>query len=188
MVSDDPVVLSKTRDARLLGVEKDSSKRALNQRSWSFQVNEQGWRYHMSNLMAAIGIVQLGRFEFLARKRVHLAETYLRLLQPFCGKKGIIVPVHSQLDECVPHIFPIRVKGMNYRDRLLQYMKQHGVELGLHYQPNHLLSLYRNKRASHLNITEKIYPELLSLPPDLSEDDCDLIVKHLMEGLSLFSV
>jgi len=94
------------------------------------------------------------------------------------------------LDQCVPHIFPIRVMGMNYRDRLLQYMKQYGVELGLHYQPNHLLNLYRKDTASPLTITEKIYPELLSLPlhPDLSEDDCELIVKHLIEGLRLSSV
>ena len=190
LVSDDPSVLSKARDARLLGVENDSRKRAQNLRSWSFQVNEQGWRYHMSNHMAAIGIVQLGRFEFLARKRVHLAETYLRLIKPFCGADGIIIPIHSKLDQCVPHIFPIRVMGMNYRDRLLQYMKQYGVELGLHYQPNHLPNLYRKDTASPLTITEKIYPELLSLPlhPDLSEDDCELIVKHLIEGLRLSSV
>ena len=57
------------QDARLLGVEKDSAKRILGQRSWSFDVKEQGWRYHMSDINASIGIEQLFRFKILSIKR-----------------------------------------------------------------------------------------------------------------------
>ena len=70
VVTDDPDVLQKVRDARLLGVEKDSQKRYSSERSWEFDVTAQGWRYHMSNIMAAIGIEQLKRFRsFLRRER-----------------------------------------------------------------------------------------------------------------------
>ena len=63
IVTEDENVLGKLRDARLLGVEKDTKKRLLGERSWSFDVTNQGWRYHMSNIMAAIGIEQLKKFE-----------------------------------------------------------------------------------------------------------------------------
>ena len=51
------------RDLRMLGVLNDTEMRYKKQRSWEFDVEEQGWRYHMSDLMAAIGRVQLGRFQ-----------------------------------------------------------------------------------------------------------------------------
>ena len=73
IVTDDQEVLSKVMDSRLLGVEKDTEKRFSSQRSWSFNVVGQGWRYHMSNIMAAIGIEQLKNFDQVADKRIKLA-------------------------------------------------------------------------------------------------------------------
>ena len=35
----------------MLGVIKDSRERFLGKRSWEFEVQDQGWRYHMSNIM-----------------------------------------------------------------------------------------------------------------------------------------
>ena len=59
VVTNDRSVLQKISDARLLGVEKDTEMRFSGNRSWNFDVKIQGWRYHMSNIMAAIGIQQL---------------------------------------------------------------------------------------------------------------------------------
>ena len=55
----DVKVIEYVKDARLLGVEKDSEKRYKGERSWDFDVTIQGYRYHMSNIFAAIGRVQL---------------------------------------------------------------------------------------------------------------------------------
>jgi dTDP-4-amino-4,6-dideoxygalactose transaminase len=62
IVTNDQLVLARVRQYRLLGVMKDTEKRFLNDRSWEFDVQNQGWRYHMSDIMAAIGIQQLKRF------------------------------------------------------------------------------------------------------------------------------
>ena len=59
IVSSDQNVIERAKNARLLGVEKDSDNRYNNSRSWNFDVLNQGWRYHMSNIMAAIGLEQL---------------------------------------------------------------------------------------------------------------------------------
>ena len=63
IVTSDPRVGQLVRDARLLGVEKDTEKRYNNERSWEFDVSRQGYRYHMSNIMAAVGRVQLRRLD-----------------------------------------------------------------------------------------------------------------------------
>ena len=63
IVTSDQAVAEAARDGRLLSVEKDTEKRFSGQRSWEFDVERQGWRYHMSNVMAAIGRVQLTRLD-----------------------------------------------------------------------------------------------------------------------------
>ena len=179
VVSDDEELLNKIRDARLLGVEGDSNKRLANDRSWSFEVEQQGWRYHMSNLMAAIGIQQLAKFEEASRKRVLLAREYQRLLaaQVDLG----IRPVLQNLDEVVPHIFPIRIRGMSNRNRVVIEMHTRGIQVGFHYQPNHLLRYFRKNGCPSLPVAERIFPELLTLPlhPDLDIDDCSYVVENL---------
>ena len=61
MITSDPEVVWRIRDSRLLGVKNDTEKRLASDRSWEFDVTEQGYRYHMSNLFAAVGRVQLTR-------------------------------------------------------------------------------------------------------------------------------
>jgi dTDP-4-amino-4,6-dideoxygalactose transaminase len=181
VVSDDEVLLNNIRDARLLGVEGDSSKRFVNQRSWSFEVHQQGWRYHMSNLMAAIGIEQLAKFEQASHKRVLLAEEYLRLLT--MARCPCIRPVLQNLDQVVPHIFPLRIFGMNDRKSLVAEMHDCGIQVGLHYQPNHLLRFFSGNDCPSLPVAERIFPELLTLPlhPDLDIDDCSYVLEKLLE-------
>ena len=67
IVTDDPDLITRVKDSRLLGVEKDTEKRYTSRRSWEFDVFAQGWRYHMSNIMAAIGVEQLKRFSIILR-------------------------------------------------------------------------------------------------------------------------
>ena len=63
IVTKDKDIYEKIKDIRLLGVVKDTEKRYAGERSWDFDVVDQGWRYHMSNIMASIGRVQLTRLD-----------------------------------------------------------------------------------------------------------------------------
>ncbi len=176
VITDDQEIAERVRDARLLGVEKDTEKRFSGQRSWDFDVIEQGWRYHMSNLCAAVGRAQLGRLagEF-APKRIHLAQRYAKLLEA--------VPDVSHLNleygDVVPHIFPILVES-GERDRIRQALLEEGIESGIHYKPNHLLSLYGGGKQ-RLPVAEELYQKLLSLPlhVELTETDQGRIVEIL---------
>ena len=80
IVTSDSIVANRIKDARLLGVENDTVKRYAGSRSWDFDVSRQGWRYHMSNINAAIGIVQLDRFDTFKKIRCERAKLYDQLL------------------------------------------------------------------------------------------------------------
>lgn len=181
IVTDDAAVLSRVRDARLLGVENDTSARFAGQRSWDFDVREQGWRYHMSDIMAAIGRVQLSRRAELAACRQELARSYLERLR---GQQRVI-PVLDEIDGVVPHIFPVRIADMTDRNGLRRTMREYGIETGLHYRPNHTLSYFARPGAAPLPVTERVYAELLTLPlhPDLTNEDVDYVCRHLLAAL-----
>ena len=81
IVSNDKKIIQRVQNSRLLGVENDSQSRYKNSRSWDFNVSRQGWRYHMSNIMAAIGIEQLKKRELFFSKRKLLAFKYDQLFE-----------------------------------------------------------------------------------------------------------
>jgi len=181
VVTSDKEVLQKIQDSRLLGVERDTEKRYSSTRSWEFQVNEQGWRYHMSDIMAAIGLEQLKRFPEFSLKRKSLASHYDNLLKG----SGLIEPLIRDYSSVVPHIYVVRIKNGKSRNLLQQQLLQIGIQTGIHYKPNHTLNYYRTESPYNLKVTDQIYPELLSLPmhPDLNFKDIELICRNLLSLL-----
>ncbi|MFA5117992.1 MAG: DegT/DnrJ/EryC1/StrS family aminotransferase [Candidatus Omnitrophota bacterium] len=181
VVTKDTSVAQIVKDARLLGVHKDTEKRYRGERSWEFDVYHQGYRYHMSNLFAAIGITQFKRFEAEFKpRRQELAKRYFRALS---GIQGLEL-FADDYEEIVPHIFPVRVsEGM--RNGLRDYLLGCGIECGVHYYPNHLLT-YFGSGKKHLPVTERIFAELLSLPlhPDINDTAHAFIIKRIHEFFS----
>ena len=181
VVTGDPVILERIKDARLLGVERDTEKRFSGQRSWDPDVCAQGWRYHMSDIMAAIGRVQLANFTDLKVQRQSLAKHYALRLAHFSGAS---VFEHNYHD-VVPHIFVVKLDADVDRRLLIQYLSDLKIPVGVHYKPNHLHSFFASDTSTSLPTTDEIYPRLLTLPlhPEISLDDVDFIVKSLKKGI-----
>lgn len=173
VVTSDREAAARIRDARLLGVEKDTEKRLAGQRSWDFEVHLQGWRYHMSNIMASIGREQLRRIETFQSVRQKIWKTYEAGLD---GQEK--VQMMFAYDASIhPHITPIRVFG-GHRDALRQHLIDQRIECGVHYKPNHLLELYA---AAGCTNAEALYEELLTLPchADMAKTDADRVLEQI---------
>ncbi len=176
IVTNDEKILEAVRDARLLGVRKDTDKRYSGKRSWSFDVSAQGWRYHMSNIMAAIGIVQLNKLEDFSTIRRSLAKQYDKLL----FQNPNIVTFKNNYNDIVPHIYVVRINDSINREDIRSQLSELNIETGIHYQPNHNLSLYdsiNNKSISQ----DDIFQSILSLPlhADLTNGDIDYICREV---------
>jgi dTDP-4-amino-4,6-dideoxygalactose transaminase len=181
IVTSDRNAAARCRDARLLAVRNDTEARFSGARSWDFDVTDQGWRFHLSNIMAAVGRTQLRRLdgEFgPARKR--LAALYRELL---AAAPGLALLRGDPEDEIIPHIFPVRVPH-GRRDAVKAALAGAGIPTGMHYKPNHLLSRYGGGKE-RLPATERLYAELLTLPlhPGLAEDEVRTICRALREKL-----
>ena len=174
VVTGDEYVAQRVKDARLLGVEKDTEKRYQGQRSWDFDVKHQGYRYHMSNIFAAIGIEQLKKIDTIEKKRKEIVNYYL---ENFKSMKEITI-LNFDYDDIISHIFVIKTTK---RDALREYLLSKNIECGIHYKPNHLLSKYATQYP--LPTVEKVYDQILTLPCqlDLIKEEQEFVVKTIKE-------
>jgi dTDP-4-amino-4,6-dideoxygalactose transaminase len=174
IVSKDHSVIEYARRARKLGI----GPKVVEGRD-DFDVEILGWRYHMSDINAAIGRVQLSRFEreLMPRRRA-LWDLYRRELSPIDGVGLLAV---GPDEEIVPHILPVRILNEK-RDAVALALSRDGYENTVHYKPNHLLSQFsiENQRLPN---TERLYAELISLPlhTNMAESDVRSIVKTVEE-------
>ncbi len=177
IVTNDEKVLKIARDARLLGVQNDTEKRFSGGRSWEFDVINQGWRYHMSDIMAAIGIEQLNRFPEFLKKRQNLAKLY----DNFFIDTGIET-LKQDYDSVVPHIYTLQLPVDIDRDYIRLKLDQLGIQTGVHYYPNHYLSLYKDK-SNQRKIVDRLYKTILSIPmhPEITDRDAQFIFKCIRE-------
>lgn len=182
VVTNDKNVINRICDSRLLGVEKDTEKRYSSSRSWVFDVKDQGWRYHMSNIMAAIGIEQLKRFEYLSKKRQQIAKKYD---DEFKKIKEVSIFNHNY-NEIVPHIYVILLDKSINRSMVQEILKENNIQTGTHWFPAHELSFFKKSNIK-LPITDDICKRILTLPlhPDLSDDDIEIIVNELNRSISI---
>ncbi len=178
IVSNDKEVIQRSQDGRLLGVEKDTQKRYAGQRSWDFDVKYQGFRYHMSNIMAAIGREQLKKIDSIERKRQSIVKYYVEALKDI----EEIQILDFEYENIISHIFVIKAKD---RDALREHLINDNIECGVHYKPNHLLSKYRTDYA--LEVTERIYEEILTLPCqyDLDKEDQNRVIQSIKDFYSV---
>lgn len=180
LVAFDPEAGRLASDARLLSVEDDAQKRFAGARSWDPDVKRQGWRYHMSNIMAAIGRVQLSRLdaEFIPARRA-LAARYVERLS---GVPGVALLRTDPRDFVVPHIMPVRVLD-GRKDAVKEVLAAQGLPTGVHYKPNHLLSYFGHGES--LPVTEQLYAELVTLPmhPGLTVEDVDAVCAGISGAL-----
>ena len=184
VVSDNPETLQLIRDARMLGIHKDTEARYRGERSWEFDVSNQGWRYHMSNIMAAIGLAQLDRFDEFSSRRKSLGARY----NAHFAKSNVVQPLVADFSGVVPHIYVVRIVGLLDRDGLRARMLENGIETGVHYLPNHNLSFYSGEGTEELAVTDREFPLMLTLPlhPDLTDVDVDKVVSVLLANIDAF--
>ena len=91
--------------------------------------------------MAAIGLAQLEKYPEMAKKRQSLA----RLYDHFFADHKMINFIPHDYSDVVPHIYVVRIPGMQNRKLIQEKMIKLGIQTGIHYQPNHILSLYHEK-------------------------------------------
>lgn len=164
------------KDARLLGVVKDTEKRYARSRTWEPKDVINGHRFHMQNLNAAIGIEQLKRIHEFKKKKLMIQGIYHKKLEPIKNVNWI----HRLDKDILLHIFVVLVEK---RNELKKFLLSNNIETGIHYYPNHYVKRFKSRGIPN---AEKKYTELLSLPfhTNLKKSDIEYVCNKISEFYS----
>ncbi len=167
----------KLREMRWLGISKDTFTRSAKERvyAWQYWVNELGYKYHMNDISAAIGKVQLKRLDKNNGKRRTIAEQYD---QVFSSHSWIETPPERDNVKSSWHVYHLKVPE---RDRLVAHLKRKKIAPGVHYYPIHMHPYYANLNAQ-CPIAEEIWKRIISLPmfPDLTGDQLNQVTNAVV--------
>jgi len=151
--------LEAIHEMRLIGMGQKSSVMYQNQRAWSYDVKRLGFRCHMANLHAAIGVAQLRKMEAITLTR---REACRYFNQELGHVENIRVP-QTDFQDVTPFLYYILVPA-GERAPMRRHLEQLGIDTGIHWQPGHWFTLFKDCRRGDLSVTEKIGEEILSLP------------------------
>ncbi|BDU70718.1 aminotransferase [Geothrix oryzae] len=157
------------QEMRLIGMGQPSTLMYQNRRAWTYDVNRLGFRYHMANLHAAIGLGQLSKMATIERTRRAACRRYSEGL---AGLPAVRIP-RSDFEGVVPFLYYIRVPP-EARDDLRGFLQERGIDTGIHWQPGHWFTLFKDCRKGDLGVTERVGHEILSLPLHSAMQDADL--------------
>ena len=122
--------------------------------AWRYDVMEPGFKCNMTDLQAAIGLIELERYQENLDRRKDIFEAYDTAFQQ---TSWAITPLHSTADKktCY-HLYQLRIADVSeeQRDAIIQEIFEQDVAVNVHFQPLPLLTAYKN-----LGYKMEDYPE-----------------------------
>ncbi|MEZ5618814.1 MAG: DegT/DnrJ/EryC1/StrS family aminotransferase [Rhodocyclaceae bacterium] len=151
--------LSRLQRMRLLGVDKDTTERYKNRRAWEYDVVSEGYRYHLTNIMASVGLSQINRVEEFIRSRQQVCNAYSNA---FCNIPGVRTPF-SDFKDISPFIYSLRVPA-HHREALISHLRAVGIDVGIHFIPVHRHTQFLDCRHGDMSVTDEVSKQVLTLP------------------------
>jgi dTDP-4-amino-4,6-dideoxygalactose transaminase len=185
VVGRDAELLERIRGRRLHGMTRDAWKRYSKDGSWRYDVAYPGFKYNMTDVNAALGLVQLQRLDAMQVRRAEIVARYQAALAAV-DELLELPTVHPDIDHAW-HLFAVRVRPERLRigrDEVIQELNAAGIGTSVHFIPLHEHSYYRDVlgvRASELPVATREWQRVISLPlyPELTDDDVERVADSL---------
>ncbi len=144
-------------------------------RHWTYEIKNLGYKYNMNDLMAALGLSQLKKINYLNYKRKKILERYLSGIKSL---KTIQPTYPYNLKKSSYWLFSVKTKR---RDELIQFLKEKNISTAVHFVPLPLNKIYKKFNNKNLKNTMSIWKQIVSLPffPDLKNKEIDYIINCL---------
>ncbi len=185
VVTDDDNIYGRILRMRLHGIDRDVFRRYTNRRaSWMYDVVAPGYKYNLTDIAAAIGLVQLEKAKRFLERRREIARSYIKRLSPY---DFLTLPRYS--NESAWHLFVILLNLERIsisRERFVDELLKRGIGVSVHFIPLHMMTYYRKRysfKPEDFPASYRRYMRSISIPiyPDLSEKDVQYISQSIID-------
>ena len=111
--------------------------------AWEYDIVAPLYKCNMTDIMAAIGLVQLRRYPELLEKRYKLVRLYNELLSG-CGVEHAPHFREDEVSSCHLYLTRLTGKTLAQRNAVIEKMAEQGVATNVHYKPLPLLTAYKD--------------------------------------------
>lgn len=178
LVTRNQEVARRARVMRLHGIDRDAFDRYTAKKpAWYYEVVAPGYKYNLTDVAAALGVVQLRKAERFLRRRAEIAARYDVLLEGL----PVIRPPRpaSAATTHAWHLYVVQLEdaAAGARDRVLQAMFDAGIGCSVHYVPLHLQPYWRDSyqlRPEQFPHSQQLFERGFSLPIHTRLTDSDV--------------
>jgi dTDP-4-amino-4,6-dideoxygalactose transaminase len=188
VVTRDAEMAKRMRVMRLHGMSRDTFDRFVSKTpAWYYEIVAPGFKYNLTDIAAAMGLVQLEKLPRFHERRRAMAARYLEALRDLPLNLPADAPTgdtHSW------HLFVIRLTNSARcsRDEVIQSLSDMGIGTSVHYVPLHRHPYWRdryNLSPEMFPVAEAAYESMLSIPlyTAMSDSDQGRVIHALQEVL-----
>ncbi len=161
----------------------DASRFPMGKRFWWQDFDDTGYNFRMTDIQAAVGIVQLRKLETLNRRRIEIAAQITGGLRDV---PGLTLPATRPEGRHVFHLYPIEIQAGQFgmdKDDFILAMRDKGVKIGTHYIPLHWSTAFQKRgfRKGQFPVAEALADRLVTLPihPRLTDEAVQYLVSSI---------
>ena len=155
---------------------------------WRYDIAEPGYKCNMTDIQAAIGLVELGRYAATLSRRKAICERYTAFFEAY----DWALPPQLQDDNHISsfHLYMLRINGATetQRDAIMEGVANAGVSVNVHFQPLPLLTAYRNRGFTPEQVPQAMamYANEISLPVyfDLTDEQVDRVCEAIATSVT----
>jgi perosamine synthetase len=161
----------------------DESVQPMGKKYWYLDFDGIGFNYRMTDIQAAVGLVQLRKLDSLNARRIEIAKEYTKGLQ---GIHGLQLPCVGPDIKHVFHVYAVQVGpefSMNKEDFMWALYTQKQIKVWSHYTPIHLSTVYKNlgHREGECPVAERMFQRYVSIPihPRMTEESIRYVIESI---------
>lgn len=186
MLTGDPEMLARARVVSLHGMSREAWSRYKVGGTWRYDVAQPGFKYNMTDLQAALGLVQLRKLERFQARRRQIVATYQAAFE---NDEALELPQIEGNIEHAWHLYVVRVRPDVLtidRDQFVEELHKRRIGSSVHFIPIHMHSHYRNKygwRPEDLPVASQEFERYFSLPlsASLSDDELGRVIEATLD-------
>jgi dTDP-4-amino-4,6-dideoxygalactose transaminase len=188
ITTDDDALADRCRIMSLHGISRDAWKRYTAEGSWRYEILAPGFKYNLTDLAAALGLVQLGKLDAMWRRRAELAARYDRA---FAGYPELELPARGAGNQHAWHLYMLRVDSDRLaggRDAFVTELRRRNIGASVHFIPLHLHPYYRDTYGFapfDFPVATREFEREVSLPiySRMTERDADDVIAAVQDSV-----
>lgn len=181
VVTDDDALADRIDLLALHGMDRDAWKRYSDTGSWYYEITSPGFKYNLSDVLAAVGLGQLEHFDEMQRRREELVARYDAA---FAAVPEVRTPRVRPGVTHARHIYPVALELERLacdRARFITELRAENIGASVHFIPIHLHPYFQRQlgtRPGDFPVAEDAYRRAVSLPlwPGMTDGDVDDVV------------